>query len=99
MTTVVPPPPPPVTVTFAVCCPVPPAPVQLSVNAVFALSAALVSVPDVAFAPLHPPDAVQVVAFVLDHVSIVVPPLATVVGLAVRVTVTVPGTGGVGLLP
>ena len=37
--------------------------------------------------PLQPPEAVQDVAFVEDQVNVEVPPLATVLGLAVRVTV------------
>jgi len=43
--------------------------------------------PLVALAPLHPPDAVQVVALVEDQVSKVLPPLVTEVGEAVIVTV------------
>jgi hypothetical protein len=41
---------------------------------------------DVAFVPLHDPDAVQVVAFWLLHVNSDEPLKATVVGLAVNVT-------------
>jgi len=44
-------------------------------------------VPDVACVPLHPPVAVQLVAFVDDHVREELAPLATDVGLAVKVTV------------
>ena len=36
--------------------------------------------------PDHPPDAVHEVALADDHVSVAEPPLATVVGVAVRVT-------------
>ena len=43
--------------------------------------------PLAALAPLQPPDAVQLVASVDDHVSVDAAPLATVVGLAVSVTV------------
>jgi hypothetical protein len=44
-------------------------------------------VPDVAFEPDQPPEAVQLVAFVEDHVRVEVPLLATLVGLADNVTV------------
>jgi hypothetical protein len=37
--------------------------------------------------PDHAPEAVQAVAFVDDHVRLELPPLAIVLGLAVRVTV------------
>jgi len=43
--------------------------------------------PETAFAPLHASDAVQLVAFVDDHVSVEAAPYATEVGLAERVTV------------
>ena len=43
--------------------------------------------PDVAFVPLQPFEAVQLVALVLDHVSVELPPELTVVGLAEIVTV------------
>jgi hypothetical protein len=49
------------------------------------------SVPLVALLPLHPPEAVQDVALVLDQVSVEEPPAKTVVGLAEIATV-----GGVG---
>jgi len=39
------------------------------------------------FAPDQPPDAVQEVALVEDQVSVELPPLFTVLGLAVKVTV------------
>ena len=78
--------------TFAVAIPVPPAPVQESLKLVAAVIAALVAVPETGLAPLQPADAgvaeaVQEVAFVALHVSDVVAPLATLVGLAVSVTV------------
>ena len=38
-------------------------------------------VPLVAFVPDHPPEAEQEVAFVVDQVSVALPPLAMVVGL------------------
>ena len=76
-----------VTVTEAVACDVPPAPVQLSVNEVLALNAPVPWVPETAFVPLQPPDAVQDVAFVDDQVNVLLPPLATEVGDADNETV------------
>lgn len=49
------------------------------------------SEPFVDLVPLQPPDAVQAVAFVAVHASVVELPLKTVVGFALSVTV-----GGVG---
>ena len=49
------------------------------------------SVPDVARLPFHAPLAVQLVAFVLDQVNVVKPPLTTVSGLALNVAVGVAG--------
>jgi hypothetical protein len=46
--------------------------------------------PLVLFCPDHPPDAVQAVALVADQVKLLVPLLATLLGLAPRLTV---GTG------
>lgn len=46
--------------------------------------------PLVPFVPDHPPEAVQAVALVADQVNVLVPLLATLLGLALRVTV---GTG------
>ena len=46
--------------------------------------------PLVLFGPDHPPEAVQAVALVADHVKLLVPLLATLLGLALKVTV---GTG------
>jgi hypothetical protein len=42
--------------------------------------------PAVVLAPLHAPLAVQLVALLDDHVSVLEPPLATLVGLATSVT-------------
>jgi hypothetical protein len=39
--------------------------------------------------PDHAPEAVQEVALVEDHVKVELPPLATVLGLALRLTVAV----------
>jgi hypothetical protein len=48
------------------------------------------TVPAISWLPLHAPLAVQLVALVDDHVSVLDPPLAMLVGLAAKVTV---GTG------
>jgi hypothetical protein len=61
--------------------------VQVSVYLVVADSAAVAVEPLVAFDPVQPPDAVQAVALVDDQVNSEVAPLATVVGLALKVTV------------
>ena len=45
------------------------------------------SEPVVAFAPCHPPDAVQLSAFVVLHVSVDALPLTTCVGAAAKVSV------------
>jgi hypothetical protein len=74
------------TVTVADCAAEPPAPVQVRVNFVVAVSAAVVCEPAVASAPLQPPEAVQAVAFVDDQASADVAPLLTVAGFAARVT-------------
>jgi hypothetical protein len=74
------------TVTVADCAAEPPAPVQVRVNFVVAVSVGVVCEPAVASAPLQPPEAVQEVALVDDHVSADVAPLLTVAGFAVRVT-------------
>jgi hypothetical protein len=50
--------------------------------------------PEVALLPLQPPEAVQEVAFVELHVSVELPPLDTLVGFALIVTVGAPGGGG-----
>ena len=74
------------TVTVADCDAEPPAPVQVRVNLVVAVRAAVVCVPVVASAPLQPPEALQAVALVDDQLSADVAPLLTVAGFAVRVT-------------
>ena len=77
--------------TVVDCGVVPPPPVQLSVNVLVAVKVPVVCVPLVALAPVHAPEAVQLVAFVEDQVSVEVPPLVMVCGLAEIVTV---GAGG-----
>ncbi len=71
---------------------VPPVPVHASVYVVVAWMALIVWLPEVALLPLQPPEAVQLVALVLDQVSTELPPCATVAGLALRFT-----TGAVAL--
>src|SRR5262245_40827086 len=77
--------------TGALAVVLPPAPVHTSVNVDAVVSGPLASLPFVAFVPVHAPDAVQVVAFWLDHVRLVAAPDDTVVGVAVRLTT---GSGG-----
>jgi hypothetical protein len=69
--------------------PEPPAPVQTRVNVVALASAAVLSLPAVALAPLQPPDAVHDVAFAEVQVNVLLPPLATLVGDADKETVGV----------
>lgn len=65
----------------------PPAPVQVSAYAVLIVSVPVTWVPLVGWAPAHPPEAVQDVAFMEFHVSVALPPTATACGAAVRSTV------------
>jgi hypothetical protein len=74
------------TVTVADCVAVPPDPVHESPYSVVLVSAPVDQVPLSATAPLHPPEAVQLVAFAAVHVKVELPPLATVVGEADKVT-------------
>jgi hypothetical protein len=74
-----------VTVTVRVA--VPPAPVQLSVYDVFEVSPVRTSVPERPLAPLQPPVAVQLLAFVDDQLRVEDPPLTTDAGAAVSDTV------------
>jgi hypothetical protein len=73
--------------TVADCAAVPPAPVQVRVNLVVVDSAPVPALPEGLSVPLQPPEAAQEVALVEDQVNVEVPPLATVVGLALRVTI------------
>ena len=75
-----------VTEMEALAWPEPPPPVQLSVNVASAFNAPVLSLPAAAFAPLQAPDAVHVVALVLDQFNVLAPPALTVNGLAVSVT-------------
>jgi hypothetical protein len=83
----------PMTCTVTLRCALPPEPVHCRVNVVLAVMLLMAVLPEVFLLPLQPPEAVQEVAFVEDHVSCVLPPLATLVGLALSVTV---GAGGGG---
>lgn len=76
-----------VTLTVTVCVAVPPAPVQLSVNEVVDVSPLRTSVPVRPLAPLQPPLAVQLAAFVADQPNVDAPPLTTDAGVAVSETV------------
>lgn len=75
-----------VTDTVAELRAVPPSPVQVSTNLVVALNGTVVWLPLVGCAPVQPFDALQVLAFVEDHVSVEVLPLLMVVGFAAIVT-------------
>jgi hypothetical protein len=67
---------------------VPPVPVQVIVKVLLlAPSAGVAKLPLVACVPLQAFEAAQLVAFVLDQVSVVEPPAAMVVGLALILTV------------
>jgi len=77
-----------VTVTVVDCgALVPPIPVQVSVNVVVASSGVISSEPDVARCPVHPSDALQLVAFVEDQLNVTVPGAGTLVALVSIVTV------------
>jgi hypothetical protein len=78
---------PPFTVTVADCEALPPAPVQLSVNAPVVVNTPVDCEPLIALAPDHAPEAVQLSALADDQVSVEPAPLAIVTGLAVIVTV------------
>jgi hypothetical protein len=85
-----------VTVTETEFVALPPAPVHCRLKVALLVSTALCWLPDVALVPLQPPEAVQEVAFVEDHVIVERAPLATVVGFAEIVTVGAAGGGGGG---
>jgi hypothetical protein len=70
----------------------PPAPVQASVYVVLAVSGPTPWEPEIDFVPDHPPEAEQDVAFVEDQLSVDVPLVVTVDGLAESETVTGSGT-------
>lgn len=78
-----------VTETVADCVALPPVPVQVSTYVALALSAPLDCEPLMALLPDQAPEAMQEVALVEAHVKLELPPLAMVLGLALRVTVAV----------
>jgi len=75
------------TETVTDCAAEPPAPVQVNVNLVAVVSAAVLCEPLVASLPDQPPEATHEVALVEDQVNVEVAPLATVVGFALSATV------------
>lgn len=79
------------TLTVTDCEPVPPAPVHVSTYVVVEVSPDLASEPLRGRVPLQPPVAVQAVALLTDQESVVLPPLTTLLGVAVRATA---GGGG-----
>ena len=80
----------PETLTVTDWLALPPGPLQASVKVVVALSAPVLALPLVGSLPDQPPEAVQL-ALVEDQLSVDDPPVLTVVGLALRLTV---GLGG-----
>jgi hypothetical protein len=80
-----------VTVTVTALLLVPPPPVQAKLNVLVVVSAVLTKLPEGALVPLHAPLALQLVAFVDDQLSVVMPPLLRLVAEALNVTVD---TGG-----
>lgn len=76
-----------VTFTVTVCEALPPGPVQVSWKLVVWDSAAVVVLPDIPLDPVQPPDAVQLLAPVVDQLRVLVLPDMTEVGFAVRLTV------------
>jgi hypothetical protein len=75
------------TVTVADCTAEPPVPVHVSVYLAVAASAAVFCEPLAASEPLQPPVAAQEVALAEVQVKVDAAPLATVLGLALRLTV------------
>ena len=73
--------------TVALALAEPPAPVQVIEYVFVAVSEPVLCVPEVASEPLHAPEPVHELAFVLDHDSVELPPYETDVGLADSVTV------------
>jgi hypothetical protein len=64
---------------------VPPGPVHVNVNVLVTVRGPVLSVPAGLCGPVQPPDALQLVAFVVLQVSVEAFPLETVVGLALNV--------------
>ena len=80
------------TVTVANPVTLPPVPEHVRSNVLVADSGPVLCDPLVAFVPLHPLAATQLVAFVDDHDSVAEAPLATDVGLAVNCSVGIGAT-------
>jgi hypothetical protein len=76
-----------VTDTLVACVALPPAPVQVSVNVLLALSAPVDCEPLKALLPDQPPEALQAVALFEVQDNVALAPLVTVLGLAVIDTV------------
>jgi len=74
-------------VTLALALALLPLPAHVKIKVDAAVNATVDSDPLVSRAPDHPPEAAQLLAFVELQVSAAVPPLATLDGLAVSVTV------------
>lgn len=81
-----------VTETVAACDALPPVPVQVRPKVELAVRAPVGCEPAAALVPAQAPEAVQEVALVADQVSVELPPLATVLGAALKLTV---GAGAV----
>lgn len=75
------------TVTLVDCVALPPAPVHESVKVASAVRAPVDCEPAVALAPDQLPEAVHEVALAADHVRVELLPLATVLGLALKLIV------------
>ena len=78
-----------VTETVADCVALPPEPVQVREYVALAVSAPVDCEPMRGLLPDHAPEAVQEVALLDDQVKVALPPLETVLGLALMVTVAV----------
>src|SRR5262245_33023456 len=96
-----PPPPPGCTVTVVLCVAgvVPPAPLQVRVNVVVVLSGPVLALPLVGSLPDQPPEAVQLLAFVEDQLSVEDPPPLTLPGFALIETVGAEGSVGCNSCP
>jgi hypothetical protein len=75
------------TLTMTLRLLLPPVPEQVNVKVVLVVSSGVLAVPLVGVAPLQPPEAVQLVAFVELQVNVDAVPLTTLVGLALSATV------------
>jgi hypothetical protein len=78
-----------VTDTVADCVALPPALVQVNTYVALAVSAPVDWEPLMGFAPDHEPEAVHAVALVADQLSVALPPLVTLLGPTLKLTVGV----------